>query len=185
MKFTYFALSHSVSSIIVTGAMVATVVFSLAYSETGTGSKALVWAFSGYMSATFHLVMIVLHNYNDIPIDFYLPNDSAPHVPGSRMIGFGWSLFPVVESSVLIAACVLHVLTVTDGKKMSWLLVWLSLVGADTLLKQTAVGVMTSKGQYMVTLALCIHLIPALVYVVENSSSSRGVTAKKTKKTEQ
>ena len=91
-KFVYIALSHSVSSIVVTGAMVATVIYSYAYSasSTASGQRALLWSWTGYAATASHLLFVTLHNRHDIPIDFYLQTTGA-HAPASRMIGFGVS----------------------------------------------------------------------------------------------
>jgi hypothetical protein len=89
-KFVYIALSHSVSSIVITGAMVGTIVYSYAYSSLGSGRKALLMSWTAYAATASHLVFVGLHNHHDIPIDFYLQVTGA-HAPGSRMIGFGVS----------------------------------------------------------------------------------------------
>ncbi len=181
IRFTYIALSHSVSSIVVTGAMVATVVFSYAYSVSASGDRALLWSWTGYSAAASHLIFVVLHNNNDIPIDFYLPS-SGVHVPGSRMIGFGFEWYRQFESIALglfIAAFVLRY-----GARR-----WGLFGGVVWLLSAAVAGgivTLTTRNQYLMAMIATCSLVPLWARWIEGDEQAgvlghAGMCSKKTK----
>jgi hypothetical protein len=121
---------------VVTGAMVATVVFTIAYSTNNiakAGDKALIWSWCGYASAASHLGFVVLHNTKgkpisafanfkfvfpkDIPIDFYLPIHGS-HL-GSHMIGFGFPWYPTFETAFFLIAVVFFAVRTNFKKYVS------------------------------------------------------------------
>jgi hypothetical protein len=162
VRFTYIALSHSVSSIVVTGAMVATVVFSYAYSSSTSGDQALLWSWTGYSAAASHLIFVVLHNAHDIPIDFYLPT-VGQHVPGSRMIGFGFEWYRQFESVFLGACVALFVLRHGAGR-------W-GVFGATVWLLSQAVAreyiTVVTRSQYLLVLVATCVFVPLWARLIE------------------
>ena len=168
-RFTYIALSHSVSSIVVTGAIVATLLFSYTYSCFHSGDRALVWAWTGYVAAASHLIFVFLEHQADIPVNFYLP---TAHTPQTRMIGLGWAEYAHWEM-IFMFLCVAYFLTQFSFRK--WFLFGLTLLVCNYLVINNLVWTSLTKGQFLLAVAVVSHLVPLWAHLIERNDDQMNV----------
>ena len=173
-RFTYIALSHSVSSIVVTGAMVATVLYSYTYSSFQSGPQALLWSWTGYCAAAAHLLFVVVHNTADIPIDFYLPTPNAK-APASLMIGFGYPFYADAEM-ILLVFCV-AVFLWRNGV-MKWGLFGITVCALNYVTVNNLVFSSLDGNQYLLLMGVSVHVIPLWAYWIEQSSRNSSARSK-------
>merc|ERR1712098_2664 len=144
--------------------MVATLVFSYTYSSMQSGESALTWSWTGYAAAASHLLLVVLHNTADIPIDFYLPN-SGVSTPGSRMVGLGLDWYPQLDMA-LMGLSVLVFLSAHRSRQ--WVFFGVAVLAMNYLALYDIVWHQLSKQQYLVIMLVVTHLLPMWAGVIEN-----------------
>lgn len=167
---TYAAYSHSVPSVIVTGALVATFVFTLTYSSVGVGAPALTKAFSGYVAATAHLAFLLLHHSHDIPLDFYLPLTTRSE--GVKMVGYNVPHYAAIESVVLCVCVAVYAIRLASSKstsasvKSQLFVVCAVVILGDAAMKLGLVAI-TTKQACLLVLAIVTQGIPFWAMLIE------------------